>query len=218
VARRLGWAQMTRIARYTLGVGGGAFLLALVGGQALPQAAQLAGIAISIGWAIWGALALSGELGTVAGGVGRFAFDAVGAMFSRSDGDAENDELNIAKNETLAPAPATRFIRVNDKNGSRWLAVDDGPRGDYRRQVVSFLILGARVGFTFRAMKNRALPGQVRVDYSLWSALSDDLCAAGMLAKDRRNGTRLALTLGDALERVASGAPLPGDVIVGEIV
>jgi len=38
------------------------FLLALVGGQALPGAAQLAGIAIGIGWLLWGALALSGEL------------------------------------------------------------------------------------------------------------------------------------------------------------
>jgi len=49
------------------GAGGGTFLLALVGGQALPQAAHLAGIAISIGWLLWGALGLSGELGTVAG-------------------------------------------------------------------------------------------------------------------------------------------------------
>ena len=58
---------MARIARYTLGAGGGVFLLPLVGGQALPGAAQLAGIAIGIGWLLWGALALSGELGTVAG-------------------------------------------------------------------------------------------------------------------------------------------------------
>ena len=58
----------------------------------------------------------------------------------------------------------------------------------------------------------------MRVDYSLWSALTDDLCAVGMLAKDRRNGTRLSLTLGDALKRVAGGAPLPGEAIVGEIV
>ena len=46
---------MARIARYTLGAGGGMFLLALVGGQAWPGAAQLAGIAISIGWALFGA-------------------------------------------------------------------------------------------------------------------------------------------------------------------
>ena len=56
---------------------GGVFLLALVGGQALPGAAQLAGIAIGIGWLLWGALALSGELWHGS----RFAFDAAGAMF-----------------------------------------------------------------------------------------------------------------------------------------
>jgi hypothetical protein len=87
------------------GAGGGTFLLALVGGQALPGAAQLAGIAISIGWTLWGALALSGELGTVAGGAARFAFDAVGAMFSRSDGDAEKPNTDAFANHHVNSSP-----------------------------------------------------------------------------------------------------------------
>ena len=120
--------------------------------------------------------------------------------------------------ETLPAAPATRYIRINDANGSRWLAVDDGPRGDYRRQVVSFLILGERVGFKWRDMENRSLPGRLRVDFPLWQKLSDDLVGAGVMLKDRKNGTRLALGLRDALARLATGAPLAGEPRDGIIV
>ena len=190
---------MRRIGRYTFGVGFGAFLLATVGGSAWPQASQLAGAAVAIGWLFWGVLALQGELGAVAGGAARFAFDAAGAMFSRSESDAENDGLNIAEIETLPAAPATRFIRINDANGSRWLAVDCPRRTPYRNQVRSFLILGERVGsFTWRDLRGRSLGGEVRIDRKLWGRITGDLVRAGLFWKDRQRGTRPRSGLRDA--------------------
>ena len=159
--------------------------------------------------------AIQGELGAVAGGAARFAFDAAGAFFSRPDKDVENDGLNIAETETLPAVSATRFIRINDSSGARWLALDGPKETPYRRQLASFLVLGRRVeSFAWRDLKGRSLPGDVRIDYKLWKRCIDDLKYAGLFVSERRIGTRPRVDVRHCLTRLYAGIGLQSAPIV----
>ena len=157
---------MRRIGRYSIGVGGGVLVLATVGGSAWQEATQLAGAAVGLGWLVWGVMALRDEFGTAAGGAARFAFDAAGALFNRRSAGAQ-DELNDDESdggETLPAARPTRWVRLNDRNGTRWLALDGPQDTPYRRRLQSFLALGERLG-SFKVERHAsACPERWRTD------------------------------------------------------
>ena len=216
---------MVRLLRYSLGVGVGGFALVLLFGWQWEQAGVLAVGLVAIGWLVWGFLALSDEWHRVAG----FAFEttgsAVSTLFRWSVGEVEtgdqdewDEELEEPIEEHLGPADATRWVRVNDHRGHHYMPLDPPEETAYRRQMVAFLSLGARLNsFKFRDMEGRKICGSILINQALWTKFTDDLRNSGLFWKDKQKGTRPRVDVEHCFERVSAGVTLSYGPISGEV-
>lgn len=205
-------AGLHKLGRYTLGVGAGVFVLALVSSKPAGAALALAAGAVAVGWFLWGALALADEYkrgalfaAEVTIGAARLALAGPKAKAVGLANDTNDLDRALEQVPAQAGAPA-RWIVVNDKSGAHLMSAP-GPLADERRRLLSFLALGERLGsFRFRDMRGRALASGGRVDWATWRALTDDLAGAGLFLKDKAAGAR---PIGGALavmQRIERGA------------
>ena len=211
-----------KIFRFSLGVGAGCFLLALLNGYSLEQSAALAGTVVAIGWVLWGGLALSPEYKKAAVFFAEVTAVGVEALVKKLPAPAPNLPINGRQHPRpngLVEPPATRKILVNHAGGSHYITMEQ--HTPYRRQVILFLALGGRgstQSFIKRDMVNHTLSNGDLVDFDLWRRITDDLVTAGLFFKNRRHGTRPRRELSEVLGLIESGATLASEPVMGEIV
>lgn len=213
---------MKRIFRYSLGVGLGCFLLALLNGYSLEQSAILAGTVVAIGWVLWGGIALSTEYQKAAIFFAEMAAVGIGVLVKKPAAPALEAPSNGRQHQHpngLVKPPATRKILVNDAGGSHYIIMEE--HSPYRRQVILFLALGGRgsiQSFVKRDMVNYTLSNGDLVDFDLWRRITDDLVLAGLFFKDRRNGTRPRRELSEVLSLIENGAALASEPVNGTVI
>lgn len=198
--------SVQKLMRYSVGVGGGVFIIGLVAWRPIGEALGLAAVVVAAGWVLWGGLALAPEFKSVFG----LASSAARVVAERRAAPAAGLVLDaqLADDDDQADdqaEPPARWVVVHEKSGPRVLALK-GRADDFERRVIAFLILGERLGsFKYRNMKGRALSTGERLNYPSWRAFTDALAGRGMFLKDKAEGARPVGGVRSVINRVSAG-------------
>lgn len=204
--------SLAKLTRYSLGVGAGVFILGLVSGWTLPEAASLAATCVAAGWLLWGIGALADDYARL----GQFAADLVQGTFSLAFRSSAEEEEEVGEETPLQAPPRPfsappRLLTIHDRHGTRQMPLNPPGETPYRRLVTSFLIKGHVVGsFAFRDLQGRCLPDGTRIDFAVWRRMTSE----PYLFVKTTHGTHLRYPVAQTLQKLAAGTPLVNEQVM----